>query len=258
MKRIGIIFGAILCANVAHAQTETITWDVDGVTTTTTCESGGNITLPTAPTKPGYMFVGWSDFTPIEYIESTGTQLIDTGFKPNQNTRVVMEYMVPTCNTGGGVAISGARTTGSSNDAFMLIYAGNGVIRFDHGVGSIECTPITSAFYNNKLNLNMVTPNNFTITNVATGTQLSNCTNNSNNSQSNYSLALFGINNAGNITVSPCPFKVYSFQIYDNNTLVRDMIPVLDPDDVPCMYDKVSEEFYYNAGTGTFGAGNPI
>ena len=49
--------------------------------------------------------------------------------------------------------------------------------------------------------------------------------------------------------------KIYYFQFYDNDTLVRNFIPVLDSDGVPCMYDLVEGKFYYNAGTGGFTAG---
>lgn len=49
--------------------------------------------------------------------------------------------------------------------------------------------------------------------------------------------------------------NIYSFKIYDNGTLIRDMIPVKDLSGVACMYDKVSGQFYYNAGTGDFIAG---
>jgi len=50
--------------------------------------------------------------------------------------------------------------------------------------------------------------------------------------------------------------KVWSYKHYRNGILIRDFIPVLDKDDVACMYDKVSGEFFYNKGTGQFIAGN--
>ena len=57
---------------------------------------------------------------------------------------------------------------------------------------------------------------------------------------------------------NPCNVKFYYLKLYDNDILVRDMIPVLDKDGVPCMYDKVENKFYYNAGTGDFIAGPVI
>lgn len=47
--------------------------------------------------------------------------------------------------------------------------------------------------------------------------------------------------------------KIYGAKIYDvNDTLVRNFIPCLDNNDVPCFYDNVTQQTYYNAGTGTF------
>lgn len=46
--------------------------------------------------------------------------------------------------------------------------------------------------------------------------------------------------------------KVYGCKVWQDSVLVRDFIPVLDWNNVPCMYDKVSGELFYNKGTGTF------
>ena len=50
--------------------------------------------------------------------------------------------------------------------------------------------------------------------------------------------------------------KLYSFKTWnENDELVLDLIPVLDNNNTPCMYDKVSQQFFYNQGTGEFGYG---
>ena len=41
-------------------------------------------------------------------------------------------------------------------------------------------------------------------------------------------------------------------KIWEDETLVRDFIPATDFDGVICLYDKVNKKFYYNKGTGTF------
>ena len=46
--------------------------------------------------------------------------------------------------------------------------------------------------------------------------------------------------------------KLYYFRLREEGKLVRDFIPVLDWSDIACMYDNVSKGFFYNAGTGTF------
>lgn len=60
MKRfVAIIIGVFLCC-VAYADTETINWYVDdSLYNTTTCQTGGDITLQTAPAKRGHTFTGW-------------------------------------------------------------------------------------------------------------------------------------------------------------------------------------------------------
>lgn len=46
--------------------------------------------------------------------------------------------------------------------------------------------------------------------------------------------------------------QVYSFSIKQGDVLVRNLLPILDKSGVPCLYDTVGEEFYYNKGTGKF------
>lgn len=41
----------------------------------------------------------------------------------------------------------------------------------------------------------------------------------------------------------------------ENNELITHIIPVLDSEGIPCMYDLVTETFFYNQGTGTFSYG---
>ena len=50
--------------------------------------------------------------------------------------------------------------------------------------------------------------------------------------------------------------RLYEFKIWNENLeLVRNFIPVLDENDEPCLYDLVTNEFFYNQGTGRFGYG---
>jgi len=59
MKRLLLLLSLIF-TTVSYGDTETIKWYVDGgVYSTTTCQSGGNVTLPSQPSKPGYTFLGW-------------------------------------------------------------------------------------------------------------------------------------------------------------------------------------------------------
>lgn len=47
--------------------------------------------------------------------------------------------------------------------------------------------------------------------------------------------------------------KIYGWKFYDSNdNLVRNFIPCLDTNDVPCFYDSVNKQTYYNRGSGDF------
>jgi len=58
--------------------------------------------------------------------------------------------------------------------------------------------------------------------------------------------------------INPYAFKVKSYRITRQGVVILDFIPVLDFDSVPCMYDKVSGQFFYNAGSGAFSYGPVI
>lgn len=72
------------------------------------------------------------------------------------------------------------------------------------------------------------------------------------NPTAGYTLFLFAYhhtNGTGSINSS---IRMYGFKLWDNGVLIRDFIPVLDFDNVPCMYDLVNDKFYYNQGTTPF------
>ena len=68
-------------------------------------------------------------------------------------------------------------------------------------------------------------------------------------------LLLFATNTAGSADSQRGTMKLYSCQIYDNDTLVRDYVPCQKPDGTIGLWDDVNSVFYGNAGTGTFTAG---
>lgn len=77
-------------------------------------------------------------------------------------------------------------------------------------------------------------------------------------------------NNNGDIDTLPSGVRVYSCEIYDDDTLIRNYIPcyskttVTNADGNSCstgtigLYDKVENKFYTNKGSGTFTKGNDV
>ena len=70
-----------------------------------------------------------------------------------------------------------------------------------------------------------------------------------------YSLILFGTNRKGQAMVNGkyCRnLRIYSFTISKDGNKIMNLIPALDRNGTPCMYDSVSKQTFYNAGTGEF------
>ena len=67
--------------------------------------------------------IGCNKCTKLEYLESNGTQYIDTGFKPNQNTGFDVEFMTLN-NSGNEAAVFGSRSGSGSNELQLNFYNG--------------------------------------------------------------------------------------------------------------------------------------
>ena len=251
MKKFLVLFFSIFICSIAHADTETINWYVDETSyATTTCQTGGDIILPTTPTKYGYTFQGWANYIPIEYLESTGNQYIDTGIYPNGLIR--MKAKIQTLrNAGVNSAFSGViypnRTSG---EIWQVIYPYNGV---DFNVSQEEII----------FNQNYLDIQDFDVDQVNRKIELNGVTKNMNKTPlalepGHFNIPLCKYQNEINPSSNYWYGKVYFVKIWDNNTIVRDFIPVLDSNNTPCMYDKVSNTFFYNQGTGNFIAGPVI
>ena len=183
-------------------------------------------------------------YTPVKYLESTGTQYIDTNYKPNGNTIIELKYQTPTQNTIQQ-GISGARDRG--NNRFSLF---TGTVK--NGFQADYATTGSLSYYNDNIlgvdgtAINVIKmSNSFTINNNDIKKISKEIFQNSQN------MYLFANNNNG-IAQLPMKGYIWYFKIYEGDTLVRDYIPVIDSSGRPCLYDKVEDKFYYNEGTGEF------
>ena len=183
-----------------------------------------------------------SGYRQLEYIQSNGTQFIDTGFKPNQDTRVVFDfYPVSTKNTH----FFGSRTSSSANNRFLTIHAGDlDAIRDDFGSQNTDTkiAPSERTVIDKNKNVTDISGKMFIHTS-ATFTGLP--------------IYLFASNNGGTAS-NMTSIKLYSCQIYDNGTLARDFVPCVNVSGEAGLYDLVGKKFYGNAGTGAFVSGGYV
>lgn len=181
----------------------------------------------------------------VMYLESTGTQYIDTGISPTANTEVTIKLMFNSFTTSS--ILCGARTgTTNNNRFFPFAHSANGVIRCTYGTTQYTSNISYQFVYN--VVFNETSTHKCFINGKNLGT-LSGYTKSTSDN-----LILFGTSGYGNSHYLGSG-KIYSCQIRENGVLVRDFIPVREGQ-VGYMYDKVSESKFYNIGTGSFTCGH--
>ena len=191
--------------------------------------------------------VALSDIRELEYIESSGTQYVNTGFKPNNNSRVVLDFE-PTVAYSSIVGIFGTRDANSGTAANMFVFWNNGANTFRTDYFGTQKTMTVSTLLARQTvdkDKNVTTIGSVSVSNTVSTGQ---CSNN---------LYLFCTNNAGTAQYF-AKLKLYSCQIYDNGTIIRDYIPAKLSDGTVGLYDKLNGLLYINAGTGTFISGGYI
>jgi len=176
-------------------------------------------------------------YTELEYIQSSGTQYIDTGFAPNQNTRVVCDVIFAITTTA--YWLFGSRTTNTKNTYNFLTWESK--YRSDYNTSTDELiSTIPSGRFVVDKNGNVTSFDGTVMKTTTAGTF-----------QCDYNLFLFANNNAGTVQ-GPCTATLYSCQIYDNGNLIRDFVPCVNDSDEVGLYDLVGKQFYGNAGSGAF------
>lgn len=178
-----------------------------------------------------------SGYTKLAYIQSSGTQYINTGFAPNQNTRVVCDAFFAASSTA--YWLFGARHGNTDRTYNFLTHDSQYRSDFNRSTDEYITETQTGPFVVDK-NGNVTKINDVTVKTATAGTF-----------QCTHNLFLFANNNNGTVE-GQCTAKLYACKIYDNGTLVRDFVPCINNSGEVGLYDIVSKAFYGNAGTGTF------
>lgn len=252
------------CSLIDSVSVNFTDWSNTGATTDwlTGTAATGTFICPDGLTIPSRDGSGvpenWDIVRKIQYLESTGTQYIDTLYSPNPNTLLELTCCASPDYTYGGTffdVLEAGETSsiryqfsanfGNSPNAAYGIYLWNDkAYQYGGSPNSIYVTPgdkirtvgtITfgrgyATAWGQTKNFNAETTRTFTRT-----------------------LYLFSGMNINGAFTEGIKLRVYEFKIYDvGMKLTRDFIPVLDNNNVPCMYDCISEQLFYNQGSGTF------
>ncbi len=184
-------------------------------------------------------------FKKCVYLQSNGTQWIDTGVNPNNETGIYFKALQ--LSYGNFVPFG---VTDGDNTIYPPRY-NNKDVYYKYGTTAIKMFTWDNAddlifqsslnFYNSKTAF-------FNSEDTGHLEYLS--------SQSGifaYPIWLFSYNIDGSFstTYGAWSGRIYRAQITQGNTLIRDYIPCLDADGRPCMWDSINDVAYYNQSGGT-------
>jgi hypothetical protein len=201
------------------------------------------------------------EYQRVEYIEATGTQYIDANFCPDSNSSIEIDVLmkdVSYANDKNGFIFGVNNSDNTKRFGVNLFYSNSRKVleaypRFSTNApagGHQDVKPINlEQWYNIRLD-----KGTYYIDNTLWASYSSTF------EKGEYSLYINGYNNNGVVKLDHTAIsKIKSCKIWDNDALVRDMIPCYrKSDNVVGMYDLVNGVFYTNAGTGAFLIGNEV
>lgn len=185
-----------------------------------------------------------SEYQEVEYIESTGTQKIDTGeIRDTANTyRYKGSFNYSNITT---------RQLHGAQGSFYIGVVGGYYQTGQGGTSHSTIEAVADTFVDFDITFD-TTSGKATYTINGTSAN-NNCS--FSNTPSYAHIFIFSLND--NTLPSSC--KVSHFELYKNGILIRNYIPCYrKSDNVIGMYDTVGRNFYTNAGTGTFLKGNDV
>lgn len=173
-----------------------------------------------------------------EYIESDGTQYIDTGFIPNQDTRVVTNVELKL--DGNNYFLFGARYSEYKNTYGFNAYETCYRTHYNTTHPDYDTSVSYTTRFTIDKNKNITTIGGSNVIEQTYSAFEAPC-----------SMYIFAVNENGTAKTFGTA-KVFSFSIYDNGVLVRDYIPCINPDGYFGLYDKVGKTFYGSANNNPF------
>ncbi|MDO4813021.1 MAG: hypothetical protein Q3995_05845 [Eubacteriales bacterium] len=187
------------------------------------------------------------EYQQVEYIESTGTQWIDTGVIPSTGTKAIYDFC-PTTFDGIWRSVLASKIADNQNAFFVSFNASDFTIGFgNNNYRSFSRPSVLSA------------NSRYCVSQDKTGVSVNNIfypypfSNKSLSSSLTLGLLCQNISNEHSRNFIG---KLYYCQIFDSDILIRHYIPCYRKIDfVVGLYDLVNHTFVQNSGTGVFSIG---
>ena len=177
-----------------------------------------------------------SDFTSLNYLESSGEQFIVMNYKPNNNTKVIIKFQTSQDYVSAGLIAADSGWLSNGYGVFTgYIEYGESFTQYNFNDGFIHTI---------ELNENGQCYKDGVL--IWTGAQKT--------FQASYSFTMFCLNRGG----TKRDFyigKIYECQVIEKSVLKHNLRPCVNPFGEYGIYDTVEKQFYGNAGTGSFTGG---
>ena len=177
-----------------------------------------------------------------EYLESTGTQWIDTEYIPNLSTRtsVVAQFLIDTTAVMGGYGSSYGEVVaydvaGVNNGTwFMRAFTTGSTAKWSYDKNYHTFETDANHSYLSVDGDGEIRPRDTERVDAAVN------------------IYLFARSTPDSSAQLHCFARIKCANFFDGDMAVKSFLPILDQEGVPCMYDIVNKQFHYNKGTGQF------
>lgn len=195
-------------------------------------------------------FIVPDEYQLLLYIQSSGTQYIDTGITINYALQKIEQRAIAQYTTSN----SNRELMGANGYGF---WGKNASDKLESAVGATSVTITESALVKNSVSLTTNPQGRgvlFTVNETQYSATASTLANN------NYAVYVFAIGGRSGAAASFFgKARVYEYEILLNDEVVSHLVPVKRRSDgVLGMYDLISDQFHANAGTGVFIAGTVL
>ena len=196
-------------------------------------KSGGSVGLP-------------DGFTAVEYIQTSGSQRIDTGVKSSASVGMSADFCLVDTRSNQNLA-----QTYSDPERYqiLVLMATNwgGTVRFIRGYFN-TIKPIKEADTDRHI-YHFNADGQYTV--EMDGIQYEKADPSKTTFPADARNLWLFVRNSPYVD-GYARMKLYSCAMYDGGRKIRDFKPCLDADGVPCLYDLISKTAFYNQGSGSF------
>ena len=178
------------------------------------------------------------DFTPVNFLQSSGSQYIDTGRKLTQDSDITIDFsIVGEINRNAG--IFGSRESASKNNLALFQITSPNTFNGDFSEYRQHRFTTALSLERTKIRMNKagVWVNDILQKSWSDVADFETPTNG----------LIFDIGN-NNWTGNKAVMRLYSYTDGD----AQQLVPCLDANGVPCLYDLIGKTALYNQGTGAF------